>query len=154
MRTKRKTTYTTGTGPDSRVVLCDDPEYVGPRTVCTAVSEVWAREIARLLTERDDLPEPEDLEPKYRMIKPNELLCLGDQFLNNKGDWIEIPEDWEGGVVCLNYAPFRRPLEYPECDYCFFCDGSGEGVVDGTRCSHCHGTGHEPKGKQPDPEPF
>lgn len=106
MNSKRKTTYTTGTCPDSRVVLCDDPEYVGPRTVCTAVSEYWALEIARLLTERDDLPEPEDLEPKS------------------------------------------------ERDYCALCDGSGEGVADGTRCSHCHGTGHEPKDKQPDPEPF
>jgi len=40
--------------------------------------------------------------------------------------------------------------EIDEFDYCHVCNGSGEGMYDGSSCYHCGGTGDEPVDKEND----
>ena len=35
----------------------------------------------------------------------------------------------------------KEDPEDDEPEICQYCNGSGEGMYDGTRCSHCHGNG-------------
>ncbi len=75
--TSSKITYTTGTGEDSCLVLEDDPSRTGPRTVVKACSAEFAELIARLLTEHEDVPQPEHLESTSTLMKFNPILnCL------------------------------------------------------------------------------
>jgi len=40
--------------------------------------------------------------------------------------------------------------EIDELDYCHVCNGSGEGMYDGSSCYHCGGSGDEPVDKEND----
>lgn len=47
----------------------------------------------------------------------------------------------------MKYEPIEDADDAIEDDdepgYCPYCAGSGEGMYDGTRCGHCHGSGVE-----------